>query len=350
MFSDLKLTNFAAFSSLDWPNHAPINVIIGENDSGKTHLIKILYCIGRSINEFQKSQSGPMPRPWAEILSHKLLWTFQPQNFELGQLVRNGAKGLRVETRLDDESFFFSIGERVTKKITNISESSVSHLSRPVGRVLFLPPKEVLTAWTAIEATRRKLEIQGFDDTYLDLIDDFRLATSQGSIARSLMRVRSRLEEVTGGGEIVEDGGEFIFRRGRERFTMAQTAEGIKKIGILSRLIRNRNLAQGSILLVDEPEANLHPVAIIAMAEMLFELGQDGVQVYATTHNYFFLKRMEQLARAKKHRVTLVDLRRSPDGVMASFHDLRDEIPDNPIIAQSEFLLNEDIRLDWGKS
>ena len=201
----------------------------------------------------------------------------------------------------------------------------------------------------AIEATRERIEIVGFDDTYTDLIKDFRTAPTYGKIDPVLKDIQNKVKVILNGGEIIEKGLEFVFQRGNEEYSMSQTAEGFKKIGMLSRLILNRSLTKGSILLVDEPESNLHPKAIIAMADILFDLSQAGVQVYAATHSYFFVKRIEQRARkAKKEKVSLVDLRQSKKGVTAIFHDLRDEIPDNPILAQSRYLLNQDIRLDWG--
>ena len=81
MFTHLKLTNFAAFANLDWPDHAAMNVIIGENDTGKSHLLKLLYVLGRSANEFHKSQAGPMLKSWVDVFRNKLIWTFQPNKF-----------------------------------------------------------------------------------------------------------------------------------------------------------------------------------------------------------------------------------------------------------------------------
>ena len=55
-------------------------------------------------------------------------------------------------------------------------------------------------------------------------------------------------------GEVIKEGKDFLFRRGRERYSMSQVAEGIKKIGILTTLIKNGNLNKNTILFIDEPE------------------------------------------------------------------------------------------------
>ena len=343
MFTHLKLTNFAAFASLDWPDHTAMNVIIGENDTGKTHLLKILYALGRGTNEFHKKKAGPQPLPWIALLIKKLNWTFQPHGSALSALIRRGQESSSFQCLLE--------GCKIAVEIPNNTNMLANAPNIPsIGSTVFIPAKEILTVMQAIEATRNRMEIAGFDDTYLDLIKDYRAALTYGKIESGLNNIPDKIKKILNGGEIIEKGLEFVFRRDDEEYSMSQTAEGFKKIGIISRLIRNRSITKGSILLVDEPETNLHPKAIIAMADILFDLSQAGVQVYAATHSYFFLKRIEQRARkTKEGKTSLVDLRRSDKGVTATFHDLRDEIPDNPIFAQSEYLLNEDIRLDWGE-
>lgn len=94
-------------------------------------------------------------------------------------------------------------------------------------------------------------------------------------------------------GQIIKDNNKFIFRRGKEKYGMSQAAEGFKKIGILTTLIRNRTLNSSTILLIDEPEANLHPLAIITLVEMLFNLSQAGIQIYLSTHSYLVIKQLE---------------------------------------------------------
>jgi len=56
MIHQLTLENFTRFRSLSGQPHAPLNVIIGENDTGKTHLLKLLYAIVRSLEEYQKKR------------------------------------------------------------------------------------------------------------------------------------------------------------------------------------------------------------------------------------------------------------------------------------------------------
>jgi AAA15 family ATPase/GTPase len=43
MFEYLLLEDFGIFRRLEWSKHHKINIIIGENDTGKTYILKLLY-------------------------------------------------------------------------------------------------------------------------------------------------------------------------------------------------------------------------------------------------------------------------------------------------------------------
>lgn len=80
---------------------------------------------------------------------------------------------------------------------------------------------------------------------------------------------------------------------------------------------------------------------------MLHEFAQAGIQVYLTTHSYFLLKRLEQLARKHQADYSLLDLRKADGaGVMSSLSRLKDGLPENPIIEQALALFDADVELD----
>lgn len=352
LIEKLDIQGFAIFKQpLEWRRHGGLNLIIGENDTGKTHLLKLLYAVTRAAEEYWKKAAGPSPVELPEILAAKLRWVFLPQQMELGRLVsRGGHYRLKVDLGMSgDGSLRFEFGKDTTSKILQWQSDGLSALKGL--RANYLPPKEILSIFDAIVATREAQEIAAFDDTYYDLVQDFRQPTTAGKWQNNVARAVKHLDQVTCGGEVEMDAKGIWFRRGNERYNMHQTAEGIKKIGILHRLMRNRRLTPkgGCLLFVDEPETNLHPKAVVRFAEMLFEYARSGIQVYATTYSYFLLKRLEQLARESQTDDTLLDLRReNGEGVRGMITRLADGLPDSPIIEQSMALFDEDVRLDLG--
>ncbi len=344
MFNQINLENLAVFRKLEWQPHKNLNLIIGENDTGKTHLLKTLYVITRSIEEYNKRKGQFNSESWRDRLANKLLWTFQPADWELNKLISQGESKLKVEVNFFNQNIYFTLGKENTTTISNCSELSSEF---PEFNALFIPAKEVLTTFDAIAATREQLEIAGFDDSYYDLIKALRLPMTKGQIQPDLHALSFELDKMIEG-QILLDQQSFIFKRAHEQYSMSQTAEGIKKIGILSTLIRNRILKQSTILFIDEPETNLHPSMIITIVDKLFIMASMGISIYLTTHSYFVLRRFEFLARKHNKSINLCSLSRAEkNGVIPKFYNLQDGMPSNPIIDVSLKLYEQNVLLDF---
>lgn len=346
VFTAVHLENFAAFSEFHWSSHGRINVIVGENDTGKSHLLKVLYAVAKTAGDLatKEVERDEVPRAYR----NKLRWTFQTPP-SLRKLIKEGAKSLRVETELLQRKYGFNITRVDGANAAKFRLTPDAYTGEDVSAV-FLPPKEILTIFAAIELSREKYEIYGFDDTYYDLLKLLRIPPTQGKITPKLSAIADDLDGFFEG-RIVKSksSDDFVFRRGKVDYSMPQTADGIKKLGTLTRLIRSRSLNKGSILFLDEPETNLHPRAISIFTQMLFRLGQAGVQVYLATHSYFVLKQLEILAKEHRMSVPFCSLLRQGNEIMAELSDLRDGMPDNPIIDESVRLYEQGLRIDAGR-
>lgn len=342
MIDGIYAEDFAVFEEIEWTNPSHINVVIGENATGKSHLLKLLYGVTRSVQEYEQ-QKDYGRETWKEILARKLSETFQPpDNLSLGKLVRKKGEELKVDLRVSDERVFFKYGKYTEKQINDAPAPQVDEAPSS----LFFPPKEVLTALDAIAATRDELNISGFEDTYLDLIKALRVPGTQGRVVQGLYDdVVQEMEDLLDGGELKREDDEFVFMRGNEKYGMSQTAEGFKKIGILTHLIRNRTINRDSILFFDELEANLHPRASAQLVEMLHAMSREGMQVFLATHDYFVLKKLELIARDQEVDIKICSLEREKDKVSTEISNLRNGMPDNPIIEVSRELLSEDQRI-----
>ena len=106
-------------------------------------------------------------------------------------------------------------------------------------------------------------------------------------------------EEIIGGRIAISETGDLSFRENGRNFSMPVTATGIANLGILALLIERKVLDEGTFLFIDEPEAHLHPAWQVIMAESLFELSRQGVNIAIATHSVDILKWLE--VRAKKN-------------------------------------------------
>ena len=74
-------------------------------------------------------------------------------------------------------------------------------------------------------------------------------------------------------------------------------ASGLKIFIILQRLINNGSFLEAPVLIIDEPETNLHPEWQIKLANLLVLLNRKlGVRIYLNSHSPYFVRAMEYFA------------------------------------------------------
>lgn len=73
---------------------------------------------------------------------------------------------------------------------------------------------------------------------------------------------------------------------------------GIKEISIIQTLLQNNKLKENSFLIIDEPEANLHPSWQIKYAEILVLLAKDlNIHIYLNSHSPMFIEAISLYAQ-----------------------------------------------------
>lgn len=334
MVQQIKLNNFGPLTGIHWSPLGKINLIIGGNGSGKTFLLKAIYSSLRTLEEYRR---GDEQRSASEILWEKLYWTFQAE--KIGDLVSKGADApLSSAITIEKEVFSYSFGKDTSKQI-----SSLENLVPPrASNSIFLPAKEVLSLHQIILKSREQDKVFGFDDTYFDLAKALRISTSKGRNYDEFARSRRQLEEILGGVvEYDEASGRWLFIKGRHKFPIGVTAEGIKKIAILDTLLGNRYLDTHSVVLIDEPESALHPTAISQLLDIVAMLAERGIQFFMASHSYFVVKKLYLIAQERGWSVPVI----SATGSSWVCDDLKNGMPDNPIIAESIHLYQQEVEL-----
>jgi len=336
MIESFNLENFGPLASVSAQDLGPINLMIGANSTGKTFLLKALYSMIRSQEEFGR---GDDPRDFDEVLADKFYWTFQAD--KLGDLVKKGeGNRLKATITMDDNcSLVLDFGPDTTKKITPI----LNNLNKRDANSIFLPPKEVLSLSKVILKSVLQDRSFGFDATYVDLVLALQNPTQKGRNYKSFMKSRQKLESMFHGKvEFDSKNDKWIYKQGNSRFSVNTTAEGIKKIAILDILLGNRYLSPQSVVFIDEPESALHPSAISEFLDIVDLLSKQGIQFFITTHSYFVVKKLYLLAMRDK--ASLPVLLASENGSWMQ-SDLKDGMPQNSIIDESIRLFEQEMEL-----
>ena len=277
--SRIKLTRFTAFEKLDLRPSPGINVLVGANGTGKTHLMKVAY----AACEARK----PDVR-----FADKLARVFMPSQGRFGRLAkrRRGSYDAHAEVKWD------RVFHRVSFSNHTMSPESAEVSSRRQPSVqpksVYIPVKEMLANAPGFNSLYAERSIH-FEEIYRDIIDRAYLpplsGAPDGRRRKLLDRLRRHLK-----GTVTLKGEEFFLRAGRQgtiEFTLL--AEGLRKFGLLWLLIQNGTLLEGSVLFWDEPETNLNPTLFGPVIEVLLELQRLGVQVFLATHDYVILKQLD---------------------------------------------------------
>jgi AAA15 family ATPase/GTPase len=335
MIQSVELRNYGPIDSLNTGSLGKINLLIGPNRSGKTILLKALYCAQRTI---ELANRGKNNVPDKEMLANKLYWTFQVDR--IGNIVRkpdNGPLHFEMQEK-GQETFKYSFGADTEKKIIKLENLCKKRSSNSV----FIPAKEVLSLIDVIKNNRDVRMEFGFDETYYDLANALTPST-QGKIAATFMNVRTELETAINGRIVYsKDKKAWQYVQGKSVFDINLTSEGTKKIAIFDTLIANHFLTRDSIIFIDEPESGLHPGLLVKLTDIIGELAKAGMQFFIASHSYFVIKKLYLMAKQEKMSIPVISFNEDGTNEIA---DLKDGMPENKIIAESVKLYEEELGL-----
>ncbi|MBF0109005.1 MAG: AAA family ATPase [Magnetococcales bacterium] len=276
MFTRLTLSNFTVFEALDIEFSKGINVFVGANGTGKTHLLKLLYCL--------QDCYVPNRSPLAE----KLGTVFRPRDNDFRRLCRRRrgrtATDITVETdKKNIHAHWHSGSGRLTQ-----TPSSPFLDELPI----YIPVKEVLSFAPGFISLYDKYEM-AFDEVYYDILKLAYLPVRKGRPSEESGDILEKIRQLIGGQVVTE--GDVFFLRNHENanLEMHLVAEGYRKLALLWQLIHNGSLLVETTLFWDEPEANLNPSLMQHVVNILIMLANRGVQVFLATHNFAFLKELD---------------------------------------------------------
>lgn len=324
----IHLENFTVFSQLNIDFSDGINIFIGENGTGKTHIMKVLYSACQAT------------RPEVSF-PHKLVKVFKPDDLSIGRLARRKAGNVNTKIKVlsDSASISASFFYKTKKWEANINGEDKWEKQLKDLTSTFIPAKEILSnAWN-LEAAVDKNNVD-FDDTYVDIVTSAKIDISSGKDTIDRKKYLDILQKITNGKVTVENEKFYLKPGNQAKIEFQLVAEGIRKIALLWQLIKNGTLKKGSVLFWDEPEANINPVHFPVIVDMLLELQKNGVQIFISTHDYLFAKYFE-IKRTEQHSVTFFSLFSDKGEINCEQNNYFKELKNNPIIAAFDKLLDE---------
>jgi energy-coupling factor transporter ATP-binding protein EcfA2 len=308
-----KIKNFTVFKDVKIDFSPGINIFIGENGTGKTQLLKLIY----AGNYFHARKS------FVAIVDLFGRY-FSVRNCDL---LINGIK----------HSWGISVINGVNQTLDAKVELSISEEKPSV----FIPAKEVLS-FSKITKVAEDYRISlNLDHTMTEII---RLAENilPDKLPTFVLEVAQKLESIIGGKVFYDDNDQtfWIHKEGGEKIPFRSEAEGFDKLGLLWQLLMNRSIKESSVLLWDEPEANISRKHTADVVDTLLELSRHGVQVFLATHDYNLMKYFSVKKNAGD-KVAFISLNKPENSVVSETAEDYNFLEHNAIVDASIKLLED---------
>jgi predicted ATPase len=314
MLKSLHLKNFTVFpdANLEFGRH--INVIIGENGLGKTHLLKAAYAgIAASAATHGLEQWSHGDDLRMDIKS-KLSGVFRAESV-LNLIHRSESdagcddkKTLSLKYRFEDGALDFGFTLRAIasasmngERLRGVNPALEAQHSYPTKHIetmpVFLPARELLTIYPGFISLYETTHLP-FEETWRDTAVLLGAPLAKGVREMRIAELLEPIERTMGGRLILEESGRFYLDTPKVgRIEMHLLAEGFRKLGMIARLIATGALLDNGYLFWDEPEANLNPKIIKSIARTILQISGTGIQVFIATHSLFLLRELHILQK-----------------------------------------------------
>jgi energy-coupling factor transporter ATP-binding protein EcfA2 len=292
MLKSLHVENLTVFPKAAFKFGKNLNIIMGENGSGKSHILKAAYCaIAVSAKGAKDSSSETPTKAFLETaLADKLRNVFKPD--ELGRLARRRPRGTHTCTigyEFVPETLSFDF------QFSTASKSQVKVNSLPGGWAeklpVFMPTRELLTLMPEFVPLYETTHLP-FEETWRDTCILLGAPLARGPRESAIKSLLEPLEAAMGGTVVVEKSGRFYLDLASGTMEMHLVAEGLRKLATVARLVATGSLLDKGYLFWDEPEANLNPKIIKTVARTILQVAASGIQVFIASHSLFLLREL----------------------------------------------------------
>ena len=265
----LTTKEFTVFKDFHLTFSDGINILIGPNGTGKTHILKMIY-------------ASQFARKNVKELS-KILNCF---GVESG--FHNVAAKIHTGEKIDNLSqsvISITLSESFDKQEYVPRNWNIGIDEEGEYRPIFISDKEIFN-----HAKLDKQDIKGYFATDEMLLDAVGLITApkldETSLSIEMLTILRKIARLLDGQVIYKKNRFFIEKTDGKTINFDMEAASVKKIALLYRLIEVGAIKPGSILLWDGIDNHLDKARIGSVCDILNSLAAVGVQVVITTvHN-----------------------------------------------------------------
>jgi hypothetical protein len=289
MLKTLHIKNFRLFQDLKLDSLNRVNLIAGENDSGKTALLEALYLLfaGSSFRDFPSAfrssfaidqTRGRVP-VFGDEFENFWMWLFNQKSI-LNRPIEIEAVGKApYVVKLNQENSTRDSGEFYFDYWTNGTNAGFSTVSRVNGASG--GPKQIKSAWPKLVVFSTTPSSPTEDAEYFN-----RIAAKRGGeqrVVELLQVIEPRLQDL----KYLKLGSQPLVYADvgmEDLIPTTQLGQGFTR---LLRLFSEILVAKSEIVLIDEIENGIHYTAMPKVWKGIATIArQEDLQLFATTHSY----------------------------------------------------------------
>lgn len=394
IIENVKISNFTVFKNAEINFSKGLNVFIGKNGTGKTHLLKLINCLDKKLYKSNEKLELKKIYKSNEILELKKSNNLKekiddikksdrkffndidknsyPFDIDINKIFSRFGDLNKIKKVFSDFVSFLEKNDKDKETFIKIVEDMLSKpkecniiFNKSINLELmhnsfdttndwipmfdfilsyqktysfknknftFIPCKDILTYSNGFASLYDKRDIN-FEAVYYNIIKKTELPKLR-ELDDDLLEIAKKIENAIDGKTIYKNNNFFIDYKNIGEVSFDMVAEGHKKLALIYILIMNGEIDKNTILLLDEPESNLNPSLTDLLVNILLSLSKLGLQIFIATHNSFILDDIE-LQRTDKDSIMYhsfyFDENDFSSGVKIESKEILSDLENNPI-------------------
>lgn len=283
----------------------PLTIFVGESNTGKTYLSTLIFALHRA---FGRQRNGTH----LEVFTAELKRCFGVASVrELIRLSGNSCDKMKIALRCSGNVFHLYASESEIRSEGEAPAALGLCAEKGQSCAYYLPAgrRGIMQAHEAMATAGQKQSLPMADSGILtDFLKPIVGYQEGNGVANPMQRIAAALEaEVLRGviepkhpvpGAVAMDSLEFQYRprQAVRGLRLSQASSMVSELAPLVLFLRSV-VRPGDMLIMEEPEAHLHPAAQSQLAFTFARLVRAGVRVVVTTHSDCFLQQIGNLIR-----------------------------------------------------
>ena len=283
----------------------PLTIFVGESNTGKTYLSTLIFALHRA---FGRQRNGTH----LEVFTAELKRCFGVASVpELIRLSGNSCDKMKIALRCSGNVFHLYASESEIRSEGEAPAALGLCAEKGQSCAYYLPAgrRGIMQAHEAMATAGQKQILPMADSGILtDFLKPIVEYQEGNGVANPMQRIAAALEaEVLRGviepkhpvpESVAMDSLEFQYRprQAVRGLRLSQASSMVSELAPLVLFLRSV-VRPGDMLIMEEPEAHLHPAAQSQLAFTFARLVRAGVRVVVTTHSDWFLQRLGILIR-----------------------------------------------------